>query len=221
MTVDGAQVEVLVPAPEDIAPVGPFSRTAAATEPTGAGQVMGALASADVLLTLAALDPSLPSDYLRSWASRCVVVVTAGSSSWTKIHAVGELIRLAGMRLVSGVLVGADKWDESLGVTTATGVARDVSPEGHAPAHEMSFVDPKKSSSPGAASTATTAAWVAAEEGTIGGAVASDVEQPSRQRHTQESKPQPRSQGKRSGGGKAGGGRAQDADHGTSGGKSA
>jgi hypothetical protein len=30
---------------------------------------------------------------------------------------VGEMVRLAGMRLASAVLVGADKTDESLGVT--------------------------------------------------------------------------------------------------------
>ena len=42
-------------------------------------------------------------------------MVTAGRSSWTRIHAVGEMIRLAGMYLVSAVLVGASKTDESLG----------------------------------------------------------------------------------------------------------
>jgi len=33
------------------------------------------------------------------------------------IHGVGEMIRLAGMRLDSVVLLGADKSDESLGLT--------------------------------------------------------------------------------------------------------
>jgi hypothetical protein len=32
-----------------------------------------------------------------------------------RIHAVGELIRLAGVKLISAVLVDADKNDESLG----------------------------------------------------------------------------------------------------------
>jgi hypothetical protein len=41
--------------------------------------------------------------------------VTAGESSWTKIHGVGELVRLSGTRLASAVLVGADKTDETLG----------------------------------------------------------------------------------------------------------
>jgi hypothetical protein len=51
-------------------------------------------------------------------------MVTAGQSSWTKINAVGEMIRLAGMRLVSAVLVGADKTDESLGVAQTPGADR-------------------------------------------------------------------------------------------------
>ncbi len=45
-----------------------------------------------------------------------VVVVTAGESSVEKVHSVGEMIRLAGTRLDSVVLIGADKSDESLGV---------------------------------------------------------------------------------------------------------
>ena len=45
-----------------------------------------------------------------------MAVVTAGRSSWTKVHAAGEMIRLAGTSLASVVLVGADKNDETLGV---------------------------------------------------------------------------------------------------------
>jgi len=114
--VDGSHIEVLIAEPDEIAPVGPFDPTGAPTQNTLSGQVASVGASADVLLTLATLDPSLASDHLKTWAADAVVVVTAGASSWTKIHAVGELIRLAGTRLVSAVLVGADKWDESLGV---------------------------------------------------------------------------------------------------------
>jgi hypothetical protein len=67
------------------------------------------------VLTLVTLDPSLGGEYLSSWAADAVVVVTAGQSSWTRIHAVGEMIRLAGTRLLFAILVGADKTDESLG----------------------------------------------------------------------------------------------------------
>ena len=42
-------------------------------------------------------------------------MVTAGQSSSVRIHAVGEMVRVAGLRLVSVVLTGADKGDESLG----------------------------------------------------------------------------------------------------------
>ena len=37
-------------------------------------------------------------------------------SSWARINAVGEMIRLGGARLDSVVLIGADKSDDSLGV---------------------------------------------------------------------------------------------------------
>jgi hypothetical protein len=82
-------------------------------------ELVAACESADLLLTLARLDPSTGGDHLATWASDAVVMVTAGQSSWTKIHAVGEMIRLARIRLASAVLVGADKTDESLGVTHA------------------------------------------------------------------------------------------------------
>jgi hypothetical protein len=63
------------------------------------------------------LDPSVGGDYVASWATGAVAVVTAGRSSWAKIQAVGEMSRLAGLPLTSAVLVGADRTDESLGVS--------------------------------------------------------------------------------------------------------
>jgi hypothetical protein len=56
-------------------------------------------------------------EHLPTWASTAVAMVTAGRSSWTRIQAASEMTRLSGTRLVSGVLIGADKTDESLGVT--------------------------------------------------------------------------------------------------------
>jgi hypothetical protein len=67
-------------------------------------------------------------------------MVTAGRSSWTRIQAAGEMIRLSGARLVSGVLVGADKNDESLGMSQPPGAderARDA--EAVAPDAERFF----------------------------------------------------------------------------------
>jgi hypothetical protein len=78
--------------------------------------VATACASANLLLTLTTLDPALGGEHLATWATDAVAVVTAGRSSWTRIQAVGEMVRLSGIRLVSAVLVGADKTDESLGI---------------------------------------------------------------------------------------------------------
>jgi hypothetical protein len=44
-----------------------------------------------------------------------VAVVSVGRS-WTRIHAVGEMVELAGTHLVSAVLVGSEKSDKSLGI---------------------------------------------------------------------------------------------------------
>ncbi len=116
VTVDGANLAVAIPEHDDFTLTGPRGRSQAqASAFTDA--VASACTSADMLLTLVALDPGLGGEHLATWASDAVVVVTAGSSSWTKIHSVGEMIRLSGTRLGSAVLIGADKTDDSLGVT--------------------------------------------------------------------------------------------------------
>jgi capsular polysaccharide biosynthesis protein len=124
---------VAVPEREDVAPVGPLGRTAPhAQRPSFSETVAEACASADLLLTLAAVDPSLGADHLPTWATGAVVVVTAGNSSWTQIQAAGHMMRLAGMPPMSAVLVGADKHDESLGLTDVPGSAAytDAGPGG-------------------------------------------------------------------------------------------
>jgi capsular polysaccharide biosynthesis protein len=118
VSVNDVQLGVAVADPDDAVPVGPLGGGPGIALPDHATEPLAAAcASADILLTLASLDPSLGGEHLPSWANAAVVVVTAGRSSFTKIHAVGEMIRLAGIPLVSAVLVGADKTDESLGVT--------------------------------------------------------------------------------------------------------
>src|SRR5439155_17179750 len=98
----------------------------------GGEALAGAYAAADYLFTLATLDPALGAEHLATWAADVVVTVTAGESSWEKLHSVGEMIRLAGTRLVSAVLLGADRTDESLGVTPApTPRATALVPAGH------------------------------------------------------------------------------------------
>jgi capsular polysaccharide biosynthesis protein len=123
-TVAEARLLVAIPDPDDVAPPGPLSRTAqqqrsAADGPAFSDEVSAVCASADVLLTLAALDPATGGEHLSGWAHRVIAVVTAGRASAARIHAAGEMIRLAGIELLSAVLIGADTTDESLGEITA------------------------------------------------------------------------------------------------------
>jgi capsular polysaccharide biosynthesis protein len=131
--VDDTDLLVAVPEREDATPIGPLDRAPAQGQYSRfTEEVVAACASADLVLTLAPLDPSLGGEHLRTWATDAVVMVTAGRSSWTKIHAAGEMIGLAGTRLISAVLIGADKTDESLGVTSAReaeNVDRGVHPD--------------------------------------------------------------------------------------------
>jgi hypothetical protein len=75
--------------------------------------------TADVVLTLAEVDPAVGADHLVSWGSDAVLLVTAGRSSAERLRTTGELIRTAGLRLLFAVLVGADRRDESLGLPDA------------------------------------------------------------------------------------------------------
>ena len=109
---------IAVPDRDDAAPVGPLRVVTSSAEPARAGDALVAsYASADLLLTLVTLDPALGGDHLATWATKAVVVVSAGQSSAERVHGVGEMIRLAGTRLDSAVLIGADRCDQSLGLT--------------------------------------------------------------------------------------------------------
>lgn len=111
--VGDARLVVAVPDREDVLLAGPLE---VGRYSTGSDdRVAAACASAELVLTLATLDPALGGDYLADWASSVVAVVTAGRSTGERIHAVGEMIRLAGIPQVSAVLIGSDKTDESLG----------------------------------------------------------------------------------------------------------
>ena len=117
---DGARILVVVPAKNEVAPIGPLQSHAS---PDGYAQADAALVAAcedaDVLLSLVALDPAHGGEHLATWATEAVALVTAGKSSAVRIHAVGEMVRLSGTRLASVVVVAADKSDESLGLSTA------------------------------------------------------------------------------------------------------
>jgi hypothetical protein len=120
VSAEGTSLVVAVPERDDLAPLGPLDYGPVPAERSDFTKaVADACASADLVLTLATVDPMLGGEHLVTWATDAVVVVTAGRSSWEKIHGVAELIRLSGTRLVSAVLVGADKADESIGIVSA------------------------------------------------------------------------------------------------------
>ena len=115
----GTQFLVTVPEPDDVAPVGPLQGS---TRPAVPGRVDEALVaasrSADVLLTLATLAPAFGSEYLATWATDAVAMVTAGQASEERIRGVRAMLQFAEIRLDSVVLVEADKSDQSLGVSS-------------------------------------------------------------------------------------------------------
>jgi capsular polysaccharide biosynthesis protein len=118
ISVHGVQLALAVPDRDDLAPVGPVGQAPAdAQHSEFTAAVRNACASADLLVTVATIDPSIGAEHIATWATSAVAVVTAGRSSWARIHAAGEMMRLAGLPLASAVLVGADRTDESLGVT--------------------------------------------------------------------------------------------------------
>jgi Mrp family chromosome partitioning ATPase len=117
VSAEGAYLLVVTPERDDVVPVGPLGGGRVQARPAVAGDALAAAwESADLLLTVVSLDPALGGEHLASWCGGAVVVVTAGESTATRVHAVGEMVRLSGVPLVSGVLIGADKTDESLGV---------------------------------------------------------------------------------------------------------
>jgi capsular polysaccharide biosynthesis protein len=121
---DDAHLTVMMPAADDVAPVGPLQGLDQNVEPDAA--LASACAQADIVLSLVSLDPACGGDHLATWATDVVALVTAGRSTATRIHTVGEMIRLSGARLASVVVMDFDKADESLGaraeyIDTTTG----------------------------------------------------------------------------------------------------
>ena len=119
VTVDDARLLVVIPDGGDIQPAGPVNPPPSRHDEQDAGPLADAYASADLLLTMADLDPAVGGEHLSTWATVAVAVITAGRSSSTRIHASGEMVRLAGIPLASAALIGADKADESLGTAPA------------------------------------------------------------------------------------------------------
>jgi hypothetical protein len=127
VSVQGVRLVVAVPDQDDVAPVGPVgSSSLLSLRPGFSEAVADACSSADLLLTLAALDPATGGQHIAGWTRAAVAVVTAGRSSAERIHGVGEMIRLSGAELTSAVLVGADKTDQSLGLIGQSGSPASV-----------------------------------------------------------------------------------------------
>ena len=96
-----------------MAPGGRFGAGLLAEPPTEA--VESVAWKAGIVLTVAELDPAIGAEHLSTWATQAVAVFTAGRTRAARAYAVGEMLRLSGIHAVSGVIVGADKTDESLG----------------------------------------------------------------------------------------------------------
>ena len=113
---DDVDLTVMMPAADDMAPAGPLRGLDHNAKPDAA--LAAACAQADVVLSLVSLDPACGGDHLATWATDVVAMVTAGRATATRIHTVGEMIRLSGARLASVVVMDFDKADESLGAST-------------------------------------------------------------------------------------------------------
>ncbi len=71
---------------------------------------------ADIVLTLAEVDPSVGTEHLASWGTQIVLLVTAGRSTAELLRTAASLIRNSGLTLMFAVLLGADRTDESVGL---------------------------------------------------------------------------------------------------------
>ncbi len=117
---DRERIVVARPDPSDRVSIGPVRRSAEDAPRIRPGKALATVyASADLLLTIATLDPANGAEHLATWTTDVVVVTTAGRSAAPTLKSTGEMIRLAGLRLVSAVLVGADKADDTLGAAPA------------------------------------------------------------------------------------------------------
>jgi capsular polysaccharide biosynthesis protein len=72
--------------------------------------------SPHVVLVLATVDPATGASHLTQMADEAIVVATAGRSNATEIRSTSELIRSAGLKVRSAILVGTDRNDDTLGL---------------------------------------------------------------------------------------------------------
>ena len=109
----GAGVLLVVPEMGREVETGPLSHVK--SDSAAQSAIATAYAGADVFLVVASFDPALGGDYIATWATEAVVVLTAGKSSTTKIQSVGEMLRASGIHGISAIVLGADRDDDSVG----------------------------------------------------------------------------------------------------------
>jgi capsular polysaccharide biosynthesis protein len=145
----GAPLIVIIPPEADLVPSGPLRPAVAgrlAAAPTKA--VVSAAKQADLLVTIVELDPAVGGEHLSTWAEAAVAVFTAGRTRAARAYAVGEMLRLSGIHAISGIVVGSDQTDESLGtapVPDAVVTAGPGSPNGANGGNSADGADPERS----------------------------------------------------------------------------
>lgn len=80
--------------------------------------------TADVILTLAEVEPALGVEHLRSWTDEVVLLVTAGRSSAERLRTTAELFRTSEVPLTFAMMTGADTTDQSLGLPDSFDASR-------------------------------------------------------------------------------------------------
>lgn len=68
---------------------------------------------ADVVITLADLEPAVGAAHLRSWAGRAVISLCAGGASAERLRTVADQVRAAGMDIPFAALLRTDEMDDS------------------------------------------------------------------------------------------------------------
>jgi capsular polysaccharide biosynthesis protein len=115
--VGDTQLITVIPGADDVVPSGPFRPSGPLPQATPPDEsLVVASRTADLVLTVTELDPGTGAEHLATWAADAVVLVTAGHTRSARVYAVGEMLRLSGVHVVSGVVVGADRTDQSLGI---------------------------------------------------------------------------------------------------------
>ena len=120
VTVNGANIIVVIPDPDDVLPLGPLRPEATPPLTTAPDKdLLAAFRAADLLITYIELEPAQGSEHLATWATDGVAIVSAGLTHGQKAYSVGEMLRTSGVRVGAAVLVNTDKGDNSLGIDSS------------------------------------------------------------------------------------------------------